>query len=126
MTTNPSIVPYSGGASKGQHGGESADATGGHGLVHPPVVPCFISYRHIPPEDSHTPLMYLPMQRTTLDVREPCGVEEARDAIIAAFGPGWFRSRDDIRDIEIERHVSRQRHLPAETDSENHNQRDGG
>jgi len=70
------------------------------------VVPCSVGYRHIPPSDYNTPLMYLPMQRTTINVREPCGIEEAKDALIDAFGPTWFRSRDDIRDVEIERHNS--------------------
>jgi len=73
-------------------------------VENPIVVPCSVGYRHIPPSDYNTPLMYLPMQRTTINVREPCGIEEAKDALIDAFGPTWFRSRDDIRDVEIERH----------------------
>jgi hypothetical protein len=49
-----------------------------------------------------TPLMYLPMQRMCLDVAEPCGDEQVKDALIKVFGDGWFR-REDIRDIECER-----------------------
>jgi len=38
-----------------------------------------------------------------LDVAEPCDVEQAIDAIVAHFQPGWFGSRDELQDVEVER-----------------------
>jgi len=68
------------------------------------VAPCDIGYRRISLADAHTPLSYLPMQRMTLDVKEPCGTKEAIDAIMEYFGGSWFQSRDEIRDVEVIRH----------------------
>ena len=62
---------------------------------------CEIGFLHIKPADRMTPLMYLPMQRITLPVADPCGIEQAKDALVEFFGPGWFRSRDDITDVEV-------------------------
>ena len=72
--------------------------------LHGVVVPCDIGYRRISLADAHTPLSCLPMQRMTLDVKEPCGKKEAIDAIMEYFGGSWFQSRDEIRDVEIIRH----------------------
>ena len=58
-----------------------------------------VGYRHIPPDERMTPIMYLPMQRTNLIINEPYGEEEVIDAIMAEY-PGWFR-REDIRDVEF-------------------------
>ena len=61
---------------------------------------CEVGYRTVERADYFTPYMYLPMQRTCIDVAEPCGEKEAVDAILADFPAGWFESRDAIRDVE--------------------------
>ena len=61
---------------------------------------CEVGYRIIGRNDYFTPLMYLPIQRTRIEVGEPCGEEQVRDALIKDFGADWFESRDTIRDIE--------------------------
>ena len=63
---------------------------------------CRIGYRHIPPEERMTPMMYLPMQRMGLEVAEPFGDEQVRDALIKYFGDDWFGDRYDITEIECE------------------------
>jgi hypothetical protein len=61
---------------------------------------CEIGYRHISRDDYNIPLIYLPMQRMRLEVDEPFGAEQVRDAVIKYFGSGWFDDRNEIQDIE--------------------------
>jgi hypothetical protein len=58
------------------------------------VVPCDVSFRHASRSDVWT---------ATLDVEEPCGVQQARAAILA-YHPGWFKLPGELRDVEIKRH----------------------
>lgn len=57
-----------------------------------------IGYRYITPSDYMTPLMHLPIQRMILEIENPFGKEQIKDAIIKAFDENWY----DRRYLEIE------------------------
>ena len=61
---------------------------------------CAVGYRHIGPDDYMTPLMYLPMQRTHINVEHPFTEDEARGAIMDAIGMGSGWEPCDVKDIE--------------------------
>ena len=44
-----------------------------------------IEYRHVPPGDMFTPIMYLPIQKTTIDVGEPCRQHECKIALMRDY-----------------------------------------
>jgi len=64
---------------------------------------CRIGYRYIPSYLLYTPRMMIPMQRTQIDVDEPCGETQVIDALFRDYGEGFFESRDAIVDVEVER-----------------------
>ena len=59
---------------------------------------CHVAYRYISPSDYHTPLMYLPIQRTRIPVALPVNHESVVDALMGAVETLELR-RGDIHDV---------------------------
>ena len=60
-----------------------------------------VGYRIIGPEDYHTPLCYLPMQRTVMLVKPPFELSQVLDAIMEEYSKVFRWRREDIRDVEF-------------------------
>lgn len=66
------------------------------------VVRCFVKYRHIGPNDYLTPIMYLPLQHTCLNVTKPVTRRSVVDSIMLSVGNDLGFRRDDIQDVEFD------------------------
>ena len=62
---------------------------------------CRVRYRHIGPDDYHTPMMYLPMQETVIPVEPPVTHDSVVDAIMTAIGDDLGLRREHIHDVEF-------------------------
>lgn len=61
---------------------------------------CEIGYRYITPSDYMTPKICIPMQRMQLEIEEPFGDQQVREALMEYNGIVDFFIEESIKDIE--------------------------